>query len=336
MNHLIAQMPKAELHLHIEGTLEPELMLQLAKRNRINLPYSSVAAIHKAYQFHNLQSFLDLYYTGAQVLIHEQDFYDLTFAYLQRAGTQNIRHVEIFFDPQTHTQRGIAFKTVITGIYNALADAREQLNISSHLIMCFLRDLSAESAMQTLEESLPYKHLFKAVGLDSAEIGNTPNKFRSVFNKAREEGLLTVAHAGEEGPAAYIWEALEHLAIARIDHGVRCLEDPALVTELVKKQIPLTVCPVSNVKLCVFKTMEQHPLKKMLDAGLCVTVNSDDPAYFRGYVNENFLAAQQGLNLTKQDIYQLAKNSFRASFLNEEEKEKLISELDEYFFNFSS
>lgn len=331
MDTFISQLPKAELHLHIEGTLEPELMFALAKRNQLKLPHQSVEDVRKAYQFQNLQSFLDIYYAGASVLIEEQDFYDLTWAYLQRAKTQNIRHTEIFFDPQTHTKRGIAFKTVINGIHRALADAQTQLNISSHLIMCFLRDLTAENAIQTLEEALPYKNWITAVGLDSGEVGNPPNKFIEVYAKARAHGLLAVAHAGEEGPAEYIWEALDQLLVLRIDHGVRCLEDPALVNELVKKQIPLTVCPLSNIKLCVFKSMKQHPLKKMLDMGLCVMVNSDDPAYFGGYVNENLFAAQKALRLSKQDLYQLAKNSFNATFLSKEDKAKLISELDDYY-----
>ena len=332
MDNFIKQLPKAELHLHIEGTLEPELMFALAKRNNIKLPHSSVEEVRQAYQFHNLQSFLDIYYAGASVLIEEQDFYDLTWAYLQRAKAQNIRHAEIFFDPQTHTQRGIAFRTVINGISRALNDAKNQLNISSHLIMCFLRDLSAESAMQTLEAALPYKSLITAVGLDSGEVGNPPSKFREVYTKAREQSLLAVAHAGEEGPPEYIWEALDQLLVLRVDHGVRCLEDPKLVSELIKRQIPLTVCPLSNVKLCVFKSMQQHPLKKMLDMGLCVMVNSDDPAYFGGYVNENFVAAQIALGLSKQDIYQLAKNSFNATFLSNDEKASLIKELDKYYF----
>ncbi len=334
MNNFINQLPKAELHLHIEGTLEPELMFALAARNQIKLPYSSIEEVRNAYQFQNLQSFLDIYYAGAKVLIHEQDFYDLTWAYLQKAQTQNIRHTEIFFDPQTHTQRGITFKVVISGIRRALVDGQNKLNISSHLIMCFLRDLTAENALQTLEEALPYKHWLTAVGLDSGEAGNPPSKFREVYAKAREHGLLAVAHAGEEGPADYIWEALDQLQVLRIDHGVRCLEDPTLVIELAKRQIPLTICPLSNIKLCVFKSMELHPLKKMLEAGLCVMVNSDDPAYFGGHINENFLAAQKGLELTQQEIYQLAKNSFQATFLSMQQKAKFITELDEYYQTF--
>jgi adenine deaminase len=326
----IQQIPKAELHLHIEGTLEPELMFSLAQRNNVKLPYASVEEVRKAYNFHNLQSFLDIYYAGMQVLIHEQDFYELAWAYLQRAQQQNIRHCEIFFDPQPHTNRGISFATVITGIHKALDDAKQKLGIISKLIMCFLRDLTAEEAMETLEQALLFKDWMVAVGLDSGENGNPPEKFKEVFAKAQQHGLLAVAHAGEEGPPDYIWQALNLLQVKRIDHGVRCLEDDSLVNELVKKQIPLTVCPLSNVKLCVFKVMEQHPLKKMLDKGLCVLVNSDDPAYLGGGVVANFLAAQKALNLTKQDIYQLAKNSFTATFLSDAEKQKYLTELLSY------
>lgn len=327
MEAFVQQLPKAELHLHIEGTLEPELMFKLAARNLITLPYSSVETARQAYQFTDLQSFLNVYYSGMKVLIQEQDFYDLTWSYLQRAKQQNIRHVEIFFDPQAHTQRGIAFATIVDGIYEALSDAKQQLNISSKLIMCFLRDLSADSAMQTLALASSFKDRIIAVGLDSEEPGNPLSKFRAVFDKARAEGFLTVCHAGEEGPPEYIWEALDLLQVSRIDHGVRCLEDPKLVARLVEEQIPLTVCPISNVKLHVVKTMAQHPLKKMFDKGLCVTVNSDDPAYFQGYVNENFSAAQQALNLTQQTLYQMAKNSFQASFISPLEKQSYIAEL---------
>lgn len=325
---LIWLMPKTELHLHIEGSLEPELMFELARRNKIKLPYRSVDEVRKAYQFSNLQSFLDIYYAGAQVLIHEQDFYDLTWAYLQRAKQQNIRHCEIFFDPQTHTDRGILFETVVSGIHRALEDAEKKLGITSRLILCFLRHLSAEAAMETLQQAIPFKEWIVAVGLDSSETGHPPEKFKTVFDKAREYGFLTVAHAGEEGPADYIWQALDLLKVSRVDHGVRCLEDDRLVDELAKRQIPLTVCPLSNVKLCVFKDMAHHPLKRMLDRGLCVMVNSDDPAYFGGYVVENFLAAQAALHLTKQDIIQLAKNSFMATFLNDDIKQVYLRELE--------
>lgn len=328
MEKLIKMLPKAELHLHIEGTLEPELLLTLAERNKITLPHTTVESLRKAYHFENLQSFLDIYYLGMRVLIKEQDFYDLTWAYLERAKQNNIRHAEIFFDPQAHTERGIAFSTIMAGIHKALLDGKQKLNISSKLILCFLRDLSAELALSVLQQALPFKDFIDAVGLDSAEVNNPPSKFLKVFEEARKQGFKTVAHAGEEGPPDYIRQALDLLKVSRIDHGVRCLEDEALVTRLVKEQIPLTVCPLSNVKLRVFKDMKHHPLKKMLNKGLCVTVNSDDPAYFGGYINDNFIAAHTALNFSKEEIYQLAKNSFLASFLNESEKQLYLSELD--------
>lgn len=331
MKDLIQAMPKAELHLHIEGTLEPELFFELADRNKISIPYRSSKELRAAYQFTNLQSFLDIYYAGTKVLIEEEDFYDLTFAYLKRAKLQNIRHVEIFFDPQSHTSRGIDFQTVISGISRALKDGRIILNISSHLIMCFLRDLSEESAQQTLKQALPYLNNLIAVGLDSAEIHNPPSKFKTVFAEARQKGLLAVAHAGEEGSPDFIWQALDILKASRIDHGVRCLEDEKLVKRLQQEQIPLTVCPVSNIKLKVFKHLKDHPLKKMLDKGLCVSINSDDPAYFGAYVNEVFLECQAALELSDRDIYQLAKNSFDSSFISPEEKTKYIHELDQTF-----
>ncbi len=334
MENFIHHLPKAELHLHIEGTLEPELLFTLADRNKVSLPYKSIEEAHKAYNFQDLQSFLNIYYAASQVLITEQDFYDLTWAYLQKAKQQNIRHVEIFFDPQTHTERGIAFETVLMGISRALQEAERTLSLSTGLILCFLRDLSAESALQILEKAIPYKEFIQGVGLDSAERDHPPRKFTTVFDKARECGFLTVAHAGEEGPPDYIWEALDLLKASRIDHGVRCLEDLTLVENLRKKQIPLTVCPLSNIKLHVFETMEQHPLRKMLEIGLCATVNSDDPAYFGGYVNKNFLAATQALHLSQDHIHQLAKNSFLASFLPLHQKQALIAELDEYVSNF--
>ena len=327
LTELIQRIPKAELHLHIEGTLEPELMMTLAQRNRIKLPYASVNDIRHAYDFSNLQSFLDIYYAGAQVLRMERDFYDLTWAYLERAAQDNVRHVEIFFDPQTHTERDVGFGTVIDGIYGALKDGETRLGITSRLIMCFLRHLSASDAMATLEEALPWKHRIHAVGLDSSEVGHPPSKFVSVFDRARAEGFLTVAHAGEEGPPEYIREALDLLKVRRIDHGVRCLEDPALVERLAKEQMPLTVCPLSNVKLRVFDTLQDHNLKQLLDAGLCVTVNSDDPAYFGGYIGENFRQSQQALDLSVDDIHALARNSFAASFLSDAEKNDHIDEL---------
>src|SRR5215216_5957326 len=273
----LREIPKAELHIHVEGSLEPELMFALAKRNRVTLRYASVEEVRRAYDFSDLQSFLDVYYEATQVLLYEQDFYDLTRAYLQKVASQNVRHAEIFFDPQAHTGRGVPFVTVITGIRRALVDGEQQLDVSSKLIMCFLRHLSAQEAMETLHRALPYKEWIVGVGLDSSEVGHPPEDFKAVFDRARERGFLTVAHAGEEGPPEYIWQALELLHVKRIDHGVRCLEDPRLIKFLADKQIPLTVCPQSNVKLCVFKEMKDHNLKKLLDAGLCVTTNSDDP-----------------------------------------------------------
>jgi adenosine deaminase len=324
----IKKIPKAELHIHIEGTLEPEMMFTMAGRNGIKLPYRSVEEVKQAYRFENLQSFLCVYYAGAQVLQTEEDFYDLTMAYLKRVSQDNIRHTEIFFDPQTHTRRGISFETVLNGIYGALVDGRREFNISSYLIMCFLRDLSSEEAMSTLELALPFKDKIIGVGLDSSEIGNPPGKFTEVFEKARQAGFLPVAHAGEEGPAGYIREALDKLRVLRIDHGVRCVEDSDLVCELAQKEIPLTVCPLSNVKLCVFPSMEKHNIIYLMDHGLCVTINSDDPAYVGGYVGDNYLAVQSTFDLTKEEIYRLAKNSFQASFLPETEKGKYIAELD--------
>ena len=325
---LIETIPKAELHLHIEGTLEPELMMQLAQRNSVEIPYASVDEIRNAYEFSDLQSFLDIYYAGAQALIQEQDFYDLTWAYLERAAIDNVRHVEIFFDPQTHTERNISFATVIDGICGALQDGESKLGISFELIMCFLRHLSAADAMATLEQAIPHKRRIRAVGLDSSEAGHPPAKFTEVFARARDEGFLTVAHAGEEGPPEYIREALDLLKVERIDHGVRCLEDPRLVERLAKEQIPLTVCPLSNIKLRVFETLEDHNLKKLLDAGLCVTINSDDPAYFGGYIGENFLQTQRALHLSVDEIVKLARNSFVASFLSDEEKERHIADIN--------
>lgn len=325
---LIRQMPKAELHLHIEGTLEPELMFEIARRNHIGLRFSSVEEVREAYNFHNLQSFLDIYYEGAQVLIHEQDFYDLTRAYMDRIAQESVRHVEIFFDPQTHTERGVAFETVIKGIHRALFDAECLYGISSRLILCFLRHLSEEDAMTTLEQALPYKQWITAVGLDSSEEGHPPAKFKTVFDRARNEGLLAVAHAGEEGPPSYIWQALDLLQVKRIDHGVRCLEDPSLVIRLKRERIPLTVCPLSNVKLRVFDCMANHNIKALLDEGLCVTVNSDDPAYFGGYITDNYLAVADALPLSPEQMIQLAKNSFEASFISDGKKQRYYNELD--------
>ena len=329
MNQLIQQLPKAELHLHIEGSLEPEMMFAMANKNGITLPYNSVEEVRSAYQFQDLQSFLDIYYAGAAVLITEQDFYDLTWAYLEKAASQNVKHTEIFFDPQTHTERGIAFEVVLNGISQALSDGFAKFKMTNHLILCFLRHLSAESAMQTLEQALLYREKIIAVGLDSAEIGHPPRKFQQVFEKAIAEGFFTVAHAGEEGPPAYIWEALDLLQVQRIDHGVRAAEDPQLMKRLQSLQIPLTVCPLSNLRLCVVARMEDHNLKQMLDYGLCVTINSDDPSYFGGYLEENFYAAQQALNLSKNDLIQLAKNSFNASFLSVEQKQTYCEQIEQ-------
>jgi adenosine deaminase len=327
----IRWMPKAELHIHIEGSLEPEMMFELAERNGVALRYASAEEARRAYDFGDLQSFLDLYYEGMQVLLHEQDFYDLTWSYLQKVSEQNVRHAEIFFDPQAHTGREVPFETVISGIHRALVDAERQLSISSKLIMCFLRHLSAKEAMETLDYSLPFRERIVGVGRDSSEIGHPPRDFKTVFDRAREDGLLTVAHAGEEGPPEYIWQALDDLKVSRIDHGVRCMEDPKLVERLREEQVPLTVCPLSNVKLRVFNTIQDHNLKRMLDFGLRVTLNSDDPAYFGGYVDENFYAAQEGLHLSRDDVYELTKNSFEASFLDVESKQRLLYELDGYF-----
>jgi adenosine deaminase len=323
-------LPKAELHLHIEGTLEPELMFELARRNGVSLPYASVEDVRRAYVFSDLQSFLDIYYAGCRVLLTEQDFYDLTWAYLTRAAAQGVRHAEIFFDPQTHTDRGVPFEPVVTGIHRALEDGRTRLGITSGLILCFLRHLSEEAAMRTLQEALPFRGWILAVGLDSSEIGHPPVKFRDVYDRAREAGLLAVAHAGEEGPPEYVWEALDILKVRRIDHGVRSIEDERLVSRLVEEQIPLTVCPMSNVKLRVFPNLKSHNLKQLLDRGLLVTVNSDDPAYFGGYVADNFQASAAALDLSREQQLQLARNSFVASFLREEDKCANLEALDRF------
>jgi adenosine deaminase len=333
MQGFIQGLPKAELHVHIEGTLEPELMFEIARRNNLTLPFASVEQLRRAYHFSNLQSFLDIYYAGAHVLVQEQDFFDLTWGYLERARNENVRHVELFFDPQTHTERGVAFQTVIAGIHRALEAAQRQLNISSKLIMCFLRHLSADAAMETLTQALPFSGWIVAVGLDSSEVGHPPAKFAWVFERARAEGFLTVAHAGEEGPPEYIWQALEQLKVSRIDHGVRCIEDSNLVKYLRRTQVPLTACPMSNVRLRVFSDMTQHNLKQLLDLGLCVTVNSDDPAYFGGYINDNYIAIQQALALTHDEVIELARNGFRAAFLDTSERQRLLDELEHYARN---
>ena len=320
-------LPKAELHLHIEGTLEPELMFELARRNGVRLPYPNAEAVRRAYRFDNLQSFLDVYYRACSVLIHERDFYELTTAYLARARAQGVRHVEIFFDPQTHTARGVKLETVVRGIGRALTEARKR-GMTSHLIMCFLRDLTVDDAMATLEQALAHRDMIFGVGLDSAEVGHPPQKFRDVFDRAISAGFRAVAHAGEEGPPEYIWQALDVLGAERIDHGVRCLEDRSLVQRLATDRIPLTVCPFSNVKLRVVETLEQHPLQKMLEHGLCATVNSDDPAYFGGYVGENLAGVAEALRLDDATLVQLARNSFEASFLDDEARARHLAELD--------
>lgn len=324
---LIRALPKAELHVHIEGTFEPELMFEIAQRNHIDIPYQSVEEIKQAYNFHNLQSFLDIYYAGANVLVNERDFYDLAWAYFKKCAEDRVVHTEIFFDPQTHTERGVAFEIVLNGLKRACADAKEQLGISSELIMCFLRHLSEEDAFKTLEQALPYKSDIIAVGLDSSEVGHPPSKFERVFEKAREEGFLVVAHAGEEGPPEYVWEALDLLKVNRIDHGVRSEEDPALMQRLIQEKMPLTVCPLSNLKLCVVDDMKQHNIRRLLQQGVQVTVNSDDPSYFGGYMNDNFVAIQEALDLSKDELKQLAINSFEASFIADEQKQKWIEEI---------
>ncbi|PYR86600.1 MAG: adenosine deaminase [Acidobacteria bacterium] len=325
----IEGMPKAELHLHIEGTLEPELMFELALRNRVHLPFDSPDEARRAYAFSDLQSFLDIYYQGSRVLLHDRDFFDLTWAYLRKAKEQNIRHTEVFFDPQAHTARGVPIGAVIEGIHHALANGERELGISSKLILCFLRDLSAEDAIQTLESALPYRDYVAGVGLDSSERGHPPEKFTKVFGRARDEGFFVVAHAGEEGPPEYVWQALDTLGVSRIDHGVRAIEDAALVERLRAERVPLTVCPLSNVKLRVFDSIHKHNLPELLDADLIVTINSDDPAYFGGYINENFIAVQEAFNLTKGELATLARNSFEASFLAEDQRREVLRELDD-------
>ncbi|MBI3554057.1 MAG: adenosine deaminase [Elusimicrobia bacterium] len=324
----IRALPKAELHLHIEGTLEPELMFEIGRRNKVKLRFKNADEVRKAYAFSGLQSFLDIYYESAGVLKVERDFYDLAWAYLERASQQNVRHAEIFFDPQTHTARGVDFQTVIEGLHAACRDARSKLGVTTKLILCFLRHLSPEEAMKTLEEALPFQEHFEAVGLDSSEKNRPPGLFTKVYAKARAAGLKAVAHAGEEGPADYIRQALDLLKVSRIDHGVRCAEDAELVKRLAAEQIPLTMCPLSNVKLRVFKSLKDHNIKSLLAQGLRVTVNSDDPAYFGGYALDNYVETQKALKLGEEELAQLAKNSFEASFLSAPEKAGFAREID--------
>lgn len=335
LQELLRAMPKAELHIHIEGSLEPELIFALAQRNDLPLPYASVEALRQAYAFSNLQSFLDIYYAGASVLLQEQDFYDMARAYLARAAMDNVAHAEIFFDPQTHIARGVAIETVINGLHRACADARAELGISATLILCFLRHLSEASAFETLEQALPLLDKIVGVGLDSSELGHPPEKFARVFARCRELGLHLVAHAGEEGPPAYIWSALDMLKVERIDHGVQAVHDAALMQRLAQDRIPLTVCPLSNQKLCVFPSLADHNLRQLLDAGLCATVNSDDPAYFGGYINENFTQVFAATGLTPRNAYQLAFNSFEASFASNADKRMWEHRLKETFERFA-
>jgi adenine deaminase len=331
---LLRRMPKAELHIHIEGSLEPELIFSLAQRNAIALPYRSVQDLRKAYAFSNLQSFLDIYYAGASVLITEQDFYDMAYAYLVRAAADNVVHAEIFFDPQTHTARGVAMHTVVNGLHRACVDAKAKLGVDASLILCFLRHLSEQEAFETLEQALPYRDLILGIGLDSGELGNPPEKFAKVFQRCKALGFRLVAHAGEEGPPAYVWAALDVLQVERIDHGVKSSKDALLMQRLAKDRVPLTVCPLSNLKLCVVPSLSQHNLGTLLDAGLCAMVNSDDPAYFGGYINENFTQTFAATALTAQHAYQLAANSFEASFVSAEQKRRYLDRVNEVFETF--
>ena len=332
---LLRRMPKAELHIHIEGSLEPELIFALAQRNGIVLPYASVDALRQAYAFTNLQSFLDIYYAGASVLLTEHDFYDMAWAYLRRAQADNVVHTEMFFDPQTHTARGVAMATVINGLHRACVQAQGTLGVSASLILCFLRHLSEEEALATLEQALPFRDKFIGVGLDSSEVGHPPEKFAKVFARCRELGFHLVAHAGEEGPPAYVWTALDLLKVERIDHGVQSSKDPALMRRLAQDRIPLTVCPLSNLKLCVFPKLADHNLGALLEAGLVATVNSDDPAYFGGYMNENFIQTFAATGLTSAQAYQLASNSFEASFIDASQKRRYNDLLDACFAEYA-
>lgn len=333
---LLRAMPKTELHMHIEGSLEPELIFALAKRNDVRLRYQSVDALRAAYAFTDLQSFLDIYYAGASVLQQPQDFYDMAWAYFQRAKADNVVHAEIFFDPQTHTARKVSMRTVITGLHRACVDAQNQLGISSSLILCFLRHLSEDEAFETFEEAFPFRDKFIGVGLDSSERGHPPEKFERVFKRAAQLGFKLVAHAGEEGPPAYMWSALDVLKVQRIDHGVQAIHDEALMARLAKERMPLTVCPLSNQKLCVFPDLAHHNLGQMLERGLCVMLNSDDPAYFGGYLNDNYVQTFAALNLNAQHAYQLASNSFEASFVSPDQKALWRQQLDDCFTQFGA
>ena len=332
---LLRQMPKAELHIHIEGSLEPELIFALAERNRVRIPHLSVEALRDAYAFTNLQSFLDIYYAGASVLLKAQDFYDMAHAYFVKAAHDNVVHAELFFDPQTHTARGVSMETVVNGLHRACADAQKERGVSASLIMCFLRHLSEEDAFASLEQAMPFRDKIVGIGLDSGEVGNPPEKFAQVFARCRELGFHLVAHAGEEGPPAYIWTALDVLKVERIDHGVQAIKDAALMQRLARDQIALTVCPLSNLKLCVFPDLTSHNLRQLLDAGLAATVNSDDPAYFGGYMNDNFTQTFAATGMTAQHAYALARNSFEASFISAQAKVGYIAQLDACFDNFS-
>ena len=334
MPDLLRKMPKAELHIHIEGSLEPELIFALAERNKVSIPYANVEELRSAYAFSNLQSFLDIYYAGASVLIKEQDFYDMAHAYFVKAAQDNVVHAELFFDPQTHTARGVSMDVVVKGLHRACMDAQKEFGISASLILCFLRHLSEEAAFETLEEAMPWRDKIVGIGLDSGELGNPPEKFARVFARCRELGFHLVAHAGEEGPPAYIWTALDVLKVERIDHGVQSIKDPALLERLAKDRIAMTVCPLSNLKLCEFPELASHNLRQLLDAGLAVTVNSDDPAYFGGYMNDNFTQIFAATGMTAQHAYTLARNSFEASFIDAADKQACIDRLDQVFESF--
>ncbi|MCE7729067.1 adenosine deaminase [Vibrio campbellii] len=333
MNAFIQGLPKVELHLHIEGSLEPELLFELAQRNNIDIPYESPQELRKAYEFEDLQSFLDIYYQGANALRTEQDFYDLTWAYLERCKADNVIHTEIFFDPQTHTDRGIEFETVINGIHRAMQDGNEQLGITSQIIACFLRHLSEESAIETLQSIIRHQDKIIGVGLDSSELGHPPEKFKRAFQQAKDAGLLTVAHAGEEGPAQNIVDSVEMLSVSRVDHGVRCVEDESLMDALIESKMPLTVCPLSNIKLCVFDAMEQHNIVDLLRKGVAVTINSDDPAYFGGYMTDNFMAVSNAHPMTKSELAQFTINAINASFISEALKAKYRAQVADYLAN---